>query len=480
MVRLAVLLAAARCARALRVAPRMSVVRSASTGDEEAWCQVDVPCSLLRRCEKAVLGSAPKNKAEAARVRAYLADALQLGLGVVERATATSEAAAIAGEFETLLRRLESWDTSTREKLTRTWTESEARQAATLEKYLGDRGALEASVTKLRQELTDARVATSIPATTATAVAGAVEALVRDVKRAVDASDEASELSKFLRSSRADVAQLRVDLERAQRRFSEELRAEIAALVRPGEAAEANAKGRGFELEVGDALRRLASAAGDGVVDTAAVTQRGSLAKVGDLVVDFGLGDRAPRLAVEVKAGAFSFGGSRSLEKQIRDAMAGRDAHVGLGVVRAVNLPKKLSWYTALRDDVVIVAFEPDLEHGHVALDCAYKVLRATAFAKKLGANDDRTNNATDPRQAVRLAAQANTAAKAVADRAADILANLDRLKRMKKNSTDVINMLTVLRQDLDNLDRDIRDALRDLDRDIQPLYDLRPADPLS
>jgi len=455
-----------------------AATRGPASEEDEGWCAMEVPCSLWSRVEEGALGKAAETAEEQERAREYGAEALRLGLGLLDRARASSEVSAVSGEVASLLGKLEAWDAATRERLSRTWAESEARQASTLEKYLGERGALEASVSRLRSELSDPRVASSIPAATASAVTEAVSAAVADVKRAVDASDEASALSKFLRASRADSAQLRIDLERRQERFAAELKAELRDLVLPGtELSSPETKGRAFELEVSDALARLAAAEGDAVRDVSLEAARGSLAKVGDLTVDF----EAASLAVEVKAGAFALGGQRSIEKQIRDAMALSGCAVGLGVVRAAHLPKKLGWYTPLRDDVVIVAFEPDLDYGHVALDCAFKVLRAKALADAADARLDRRDDAPHPdddsRLALaRLANEANHRASAIAARATDVLANLDRLRRMKKNSTDLINMLTILRQDLDNLDRDIRDNLRAMDLDLHPLLHLRAA----
>lgn len=452
------------------------VGRRMSTG--EHWCQIEVPCELVERAEVAALGKRAESVEESVRTRAYVADALKLGLGLMEQASASSAATMIAKEVDTFVQRLNAWDTRTRERLDRTWSEGEARQTSTLEKYLGAHGALETSVVKLHEELANPRIATSIPAATAAAVKGAVEAAVTDVKRCVDASDESSEMSKFLRSSRADATQLRLDLEKAQQIFTNDLRLELRELLNHEVPTEAYAKGRSYELDVGDALRRLASTAGDCVVDTASVAARGSLAKVGDLIVDFETGKDPSRLAVEVKAGTFSLGGTKSIEKQIRDAMIGRSADVGLGVVRAAHLPRRLGWYTNLGEDVVIVAFEPDLEHGSVALDCAYKVLRAKALAQRLRARQTIADD--DKHIAAKLASDARHRAEALAKRAAEILASLDRLRRMKKNTSDLINMLAVLRQDLDNLDRDVRDALREMDADIQPLLTLAECGQIS
>ena len=147
--------------------------------------------------------------------------------------------------------------------------------------------------------------------------------------------------------------------------------------------------------------------------------------------------------------------GQQSLERSLRDAMDLRGAQAAIGVVRAKHLGKRMGWYTALAPgNVLVVAYEPDVAHGAVALQCAYKVLRARVVAERLDATD---------------ADGAAVRAASIASRARDILQSLDRLRRMKKNATDAGSMLSTLRIDLDDLDREIRAALRDIDADLHP-----------
>ncbi|KAH8046034.1 hypothetical protein JL720_16513 [Aureococcus anophagefferens] len=148
----------------------------------------------------------------------------------------------------------------------------------------------------------------------------------------------------------------------------------------------ADVKGSAFELDVYDSLLALASVGGDGVEDTAYEAAAGSRSKVGDSLVTLQGG--AARVAVEVKSGKFAMAGATSLERSLRDAMDLRGAQAAIGVVRAKHLGKRMGWYTALPGNVVVVAFEPDVEHGAVALQCAYKVLRAQVLADALAARD--------------------------------------------------------------------------------------------
>ena len=101
-----------------------------------------------------------------------------------------------------------------------------------------------------------------------------------------------------------------------------------------------------------------------------------------------------------------------------------------------------------------------------MALQVAYKVLRAKLLA------DEAAASAGDG--GAQLAA---FRADAVARRARDILASLDRLRRMKKNATDAGAMLATLRADLDDLDREIRSALHDLDADLAVSEVLAPGE---
>lgn len=419
-------------------------------------CTVRVPCSLIARAEAAV----PEEEVEG-----YIAEALRLGLGLLERGTSETSRMGVASEFEALSQRLEAWELTFRERLERVAAASESRQTAALDKYLGSSGALENQVASLRKELGDPALQTSIPAATATAVAASMGDAVAGMKQAIDASNDTSELGKFLRASRVESAQLRLDMEKDHQKFAADLKADLNKVLGVKEPEEANVKGRGYEIEVAEALVRLGATFGDAVTDTSLTRAQGSMAKVGDLLVDFG----SARMAVEVKAGTFTVSGAKSIEKQLRDAVSTRGADVGLAVVKPDFLPKKYGWYTTIRDDLIIVAFDADLDYGDVALGVAYRALRAAALAAKAQAAASRAAQADEHRASARLA-QARARAVAVNAKAADVLASLDKLRRMKKNTTDAINMLTTLRQDLDVLERDIKDAMREMDSDLQPL----------
>ncbi|KAH8044487.1 hypothetical protein JL722_14672 [Aureococcus anophagefferens] len=109
-----------------------------------------------------------------------------------------------------------------------------------------------------------------------------------------------------------------------------------------------------------------------------------------------------------------------------------RWAQAAIGVVRAKHLGKRMGWYTALPGNVVVVAFEPDVrapgvlranlssnarrpqvEHGAVALQCAYKVLRAQVLADALAARDG------DGEDAAALAPRSASATSSPLDRLA-------------------------------------------------------------
>jgi hypothetical protein len=69
---------------------------------------------------------------------------------------------------------------------------------------------------------------------------------------------------------------------------------------------------------------------------------------------------------------------------QVLDAIVLRDAAGGLGIVSAAKLPKKQSWYTELpggKGAIVAVDLDNIEEHGDVALEVAYRVLRAQIVA---------------------------------------------------------------------------------------------------
>ncbi|KAH8047816.1 hypothetical protein JL722_12835 [Aureococcus anophagefferens] len=381
--------------RAPAAASRLAPTRLLSVSPRIYESSSAAPASYALPVSDALLARVPESvrARDADVVEAYLLDALQLGLGALERVEGAGEARRVAAEFDSL----------------------------------------------------------------------ALEKTTSDVRRLLDCADSSSELGKFLAQQREVVASQRGVQAAATAEFVGELRSAYkdldARLARTLEAVgaedvrRADVKGRAFELDVYDSLLALASVGGDGVEDTAYEAAAGSRSKVGDSLVTLQGG--AARVAVEVKSGKFAMAGATSLERSLRDAMDLRGAQAAIGVVRAKHLGKRMGWYTALPGNVVVVAFEPDVEHGAVALQCAYKVLRAQVLADALAARDGDGEDAAALR------------ADAIRQRARDILASLDRLRRMKKNATDAGGMLNALRVDLDDLDREIRGALREIDSDL-------------
>jgi hypothetical protein len=204
---------------------------------------------------------------------------------------------------------------------------------------------------------------------------------------------------------------------------------------------------------------------------------------------------------------------------QVLDAIVLRDAAGGLGIVSAAKLPKKQSWYTELpggKGAIVAVDLDNIEEHGDVALEVAYRVLRAQIVAdarrKAFASLAESSSSASPPPGRVQLDADALLA------KSRTVLAACDRLRRMKRNCTDAENMVrrrrssvfvvdivcsskdmllvcrvhvctssnfckcasrssfmfstnqvAALRVDLDDLDRDLRRNLKSLDDDLVP-----------
>jgi hypothetical protein len=438
--------------------------RFASYAGDEPQSERDftlaVPAALLARVPSAA----------AADPTAYLLDALTLGLGVLERSEAAGEGARVAKEVDGLVHRLDEWDRRLRERLDQNFATRDARTAAALEGYLGSQGVLKTTIGGLRDELGDPNRKTSVASTTALAVAAALERTTGDVKKLLDAADSSSALGRILVGQSESAAAGRAQQAAAHASLAAELRISYQTLdekltqtleLAAGSEADvrrADVKGRAFEEDVAELLREAATVFGDGVVDTASTAAAGSRSKKGDLLVELG-GAEDLAIAVEFKSGRFAMSGATSLERTLRDAMASRGARGAIGVVRAAHLGRRGNWFTALPGDVYVVAYEPELEHGAVAFQVAYRVLRAQLVADAANGGGGGGDTSTAALEAFR--------ADAVARRARDILASLDRLRRMKKNATEAGAMLATLRTDLDDLDREIRGALRDLDADL-------------
>mmetsp|Transcript_4012 Transcript_4012/g.6154 ORF Transcript_4012/g.6154 Transcript_4012/m.6154 type:complete len:540 (+) Transcript_4012:50-1669(+) len=484
---------------------------SSSINDDE-MCTIKIPCKLIRRAEASV-GDDPK------KLEVYLTEALGLGLGVLERADLRdAEAARIAREFEALSSRLIEWENSLKVGIETKSKEVLGTQERLLERYLGERGELERQTKHLTNELVDETRESSVPARTARAVSKSLDETISQLRAAIDVSDSQSQLGKFVIQSRNEANefrnqivldlkifnQLKEDLQtvtdKAKNIFNEE------EAIQKGESS---ARGKQFEEIVSQALVDLAKPFNDYVSNKAQEKALGSKSKVGDLSIDFALpylgekfqseedsltlnqkdtentmtknnAPRPPRMAIEVKSGKFTWTGSNSLENQIRLTMKLHECDVGLGVVRADFLPKRFGWYTNLRDDVVIVAYDQDIKHGNVALYCAYKSLRAKAIADYVSRrafaytkHQQHLDKQLAHQRADTVISVARKRSVQIQRRCADVLGALEKLVRMKTNIGSMSNMLEALRQDLNSLEREVKEAIAYLEADLKPLHDL-------
>jgi hypothetical protein len=119
----------------------------------------------------------------------------------------------------------------------------------------------------------------------------------------------------------------------------------------------------------------------------------------------------------------------------VLDAVVLRAAAGGLGVVSAAHLPKKQSWYTELPGGKgAVVAVDLGTDRGDVALEVAYRVLRASVVA-----DARRSQLGSGP---TGDGAPAALDADALLAKTRAVLATCDRLRRMKKNCTDTETMV--------------------------------------
>ena len=323
-----------------------------------------LPASALAELARADAGAAAAGGADerdelaaGGAAERHLLDALALGLDVYEKAGARAETAHVRREFERLAARMDAWDARLRERVEGQLRSGEAQTRLALDQYLGERGVLASSVERLRAELGDPARAGSIPAATARLLDAQLDGAQRRVASAVDLSAPDSELGRFLGALRAEHAQWREASAAQSARLSDDIAARHAevreALHAQGlladaaaAAPEANVKGRAFEEDVADALRALAgrarrrrrrhvddararlarqggrpARADRRCARAAAAARRGRAAGGGAAG-----GDAAASIAVEVKSGAFTMAGAKSLERQVRDAMATRGA----------------------------------------------------------------------------------------------------------------------------------------------------------
>ena len=300
---------------------------------------------------------------------AFLERALRIGLTALQDATVSVDVDLVRGEFEKLLRSSEQANVRAAEALDQllraNFADGDGRLPRTLEKFLGDRGALRSFVSELFDE------------TKRDSAIGRMKTLL-----GAYFDGDASKLALLLDPTRqhSPMHQFRSEVTAGFDRLHDRLTAiEAAAAARGAERARSAAKGGDFEDVLEAMLGDVARGAGDLVDRTGGETGELLRSKKGDFVVTLNperTGGADVRVVVEAKDRAMS---GRAIRDELREAKENRGAAVGLVVFTPAHAPTAIAPFDVRAGDVYCV-IDPAAPDPSV-LEAALRLARLLALA---------------------------------------------------------------------------------------------------
>jgi len=295
--------------------------------------------------------------------------ALRIGLLALQDAGVTVNVDVVRGEFEKLVRQAEQVNERAAIALEQTlrtnFADGDGRLPRTLEKFLGDRGALRGMV----EELFDESKRDS-----------AIGRIGRMLEKYFDG--DASKLAVLLDPTRmgSPMHQFRLEIAAGFKSVEERLVAiEAAAAARATERAKSAAKGADFEDLLEALLGDLARGAGDMLDRTADEAGSTIRSKKGDFVltVNPSLARGADlRVVIEAKDRKVS---GREMREELREARTNRSAAVALVVFTPAHAPSGIAPFDVRAGDVYCV-LDPAAPDAAV-LEAAFRLARLLALA---------------------------------------------------------------------------------------------------
>jgi hypothetical protein len=352
------------------VRPPLTVVSTEPAAEPSARIRVDGERIIVERLVVRDPALASFLRERPADGRADLVErALRIGLLALQDAGVTVNVDVVRAEFEKLVRSAESVNEKAAQALEQTlrtnFADVDGRLPRTLEKFLGDRGALRSMV----EELFDESKRDS-----------AIGRIGRMLERYFDG--DASKLALLLDPTRLNspMHQFRQEISAGFKGLEERLVAiEAAAAARGAERARSAAKGADFEDLVEGMLADVAHGAGDLLDRTA--NEAGALlkSKKGDFVltIDARVARGADlRVVVEAKDRPMSM---RAIREELREAKENRGAAVAVVAFTPAHAPSGIAPFTLVGDDVYCV-IDPDAPEP-ATLEAAVRLARLLALA---------------------------------------------------------------------------------------------------
>jgi len=294
--------------------------------------------------------------------------ALRIGLLAIQDTAVTLNVDVVRAEFEKLMRQAESANDKAAQALEQTlranFADGDGRLPRTLERFLGDRGALRSMVEELfdptRRDSAIGRVGTML-------------------ERYFDG--DASKLALLLDPTRLNspLHQFRQEMTAGFKSIEERLVAiEAAAAARGAERARSAAKGGDFEDLLEAMLGDLARGTGDLLDRTGTETGAVMKSKKGDFVLT--LDQRVARgadvrVVIEAKDRPMSM---RAIRDELREARENRCAAGAVVVFTPTHAPTGVAPFSLVGDDVYCVIDPDDPERA--TLEAAVRLARLVAL----------------------------------------------------------------------------------------------------
>ena len=294
--------------------------------------------------------------------------ALRIGLLAIQDTAVTLNVDVVRAEFEKLMRQAESANDKAAQALEQTlranFADGDGRLPRTLERFLGDRGALRSMVEELfdptRRDSAIGRVGTML-------------------ERYFDG--DASKLALLLDPTRLNspLHQFRQEMTAGFKSIEERLVAiEAAAAARGAERARSAAKGGDFEDLLEALLGDLARGSGDLLDRTGTETGAVLKSKKGDFVLT--LDQRVARgadvrVVIEAKDRPMSM---RAIRDELREARENRCAAGAVVVFTPAHAPTGVAPFSLVGDDVYCVIDPDDPERA--TLEAAVRLARLVAL----------------------------------------------------------------------------------------------------
>lgn len=295
--------------------------------------------------------------------------ALRIGLIALQDVGVTVNVDAVRSEFERMMRQAEQVNERAAQALEQTlranFADGDGRLPRTLERFLGDRGALRSMV----DELFDEKKRDS-----------AIGRIGSMLERYFDG--DASKLAHLLDPTRLNspMHQFRQEIAAGFKSVEERLVAiEAAAAARGAERARSAAKGTDFEDLLAGMLGLVARGAGDLLDRTGLDAGSVIKSKKGDFVLTLDTSVTRGcdlRIVIEAKDRPMSM---RAMRDELREARENRGAAVGVAVFTPAHAPAGIAPFSLVGSDVYCV-IDPD-DPDAATLEAAIRLARLLAVA---------------------------------------------------------------------------------------------------